>query len=80
MNEKVIRLINILQDRFDVPMRTDGGNILMTRGDLEHEVNGIWPRDEDTWNSILLDEAIANLGIPNYVNFYGVHTFILVRK
>ncbi len=78
MNEKVVRLINILQDRFQIPDRTDGNNILMTFADIERSVDEIWQKSEN-WSVENLWDALAEIGVPNFTNTNRQQIFILVR-
>lgn len=79
MHENVIRLINILNDRFKIPSQTDGFNILMTKADLVGKVSMYWPM-EDNWKVENLNEAIIECGIPSIVNINNERIYLLMEQ
>lgn len=77
-DDVVIRLVNILNDRFDVPYKTDGCNILMQFHEIESSVCDIWPQSEN-WTSAELQEAVCRCDIPNFLSTNNVRTYLLVK-
>jgi len=79
MNEKVVRLINIIQDRFEIPYRTNGVNILRTKADILGLINNYWPMDGN-YTIEDYDLALQNADIPNFVNSNNVRIYLLLEK
>ncbi|MGA6117153.1 hypothetical protein [Sphingobacterium anhuiense] len=67
MQEVIIKLVNILEAKFEVPFKTDGENVLMKRTDIEMIVNIYWDKEKN-WESLNLIEALEYLKIPSFIN------------
>ena len=76
-NPKVIRLINLLSDRFVIPHKTDGMNVIMDLAAIEVAVNSLWPKDEN-WTTEQLVDALQISGVPSFVNSSNVRKYLLV--
>ncbi|MDR2274503.1 hypothetical protein [Sphingobacterium paramultivorum] len=79
MNEKIVKIINILEDKFFVPIRTDGENILMGREEIEAHVNIYWQK-ENNWESIDVIEALDYMQIPAFLNDSNIMVYIYKPK
>ncbi|MGJ1502677.1 hypothetical protein [Sphingobacterium multivorum] len=79
MNDKIVKIINILEEKFFVPVRTDGENILMERDEIEAQVNIYWQK-ENNWESIDVIEALDYLQIPAFLNDSNVMVYIYKPK
>ncbi|WP_333802557.1 hypothetical protein [Sphingobacterium multivorum] len=79
MNEKIVKIINILEEKFFVPVRTDGENILMERDEIEEQVNVYWKK-EGNWESLDVIEALDYLQIPAFLNDSNVMVYIYKPK
>ncbi|WP_336828502.1 hypothetical protein [Sphingobacterium multivorum] len=79
MNEKIVKIINILEEKFFVPVRTDGENILMGRDEIEEQVSVYWKK-ENNWESIDVIEALDYLQIPAFLNDSNVMVYIYKPK
>ena len=76
-NPKVIRLINLLNDRFVIPHKTDGMNVIMDLAAIEVAVNSLWAKDEN-WTTDQLVDALQISGVPSFVNSSNVRKYLLV--
>ncbi|MEN5054383.1 hypothetical protein [Sphingobacterium kitahiroshimense] len=79
MQEVIIKLVNILEEKFFVPLKTDGENILMKRTDIEMIVNIYWDKEKN-WESLNLIEALEYLKIPSFINDSFQAVYILKSK
>ncbi|WP_454880647.1 hypothetical protein [Sphingobacterium detergens] len=79
MNEKTIKIINILEEKFIIPLRTDGENILMERYEIEAQINLYWQK-ENNWESLHVIEALDYLRIPAFLNDSNIMVYIYRPK
>ncbi|MGJ1432889.1 hypothetical protein ACR79M_15040 [Sphingobacterium spiritivorum] len=77
MTDSQVRLINILQDRFKIPFKSDGNNILMKHSQLSKMINDIWPQSEN-WTSEDLAIAILETEIPYITNSENDRVYLLL--
>lgn len=79
MNEKVVRLINIIQDKFEIPMHTNGLNILRTQSEILALVNNYWPMDGN-YTIEEYESALLECDVPNFVNSNNTRIYLLIEK
>lgn len=79
MNEITLRIINILEEKFVIPFRTDGENILMERYEIESHINLYWQK-ENNWESLHVIEALDHLAIPAFLNDSNIMVYIYRPK
>ncbi|MGJ1424549.1 hypothetical protein ACR79B_11190 [Sphingobacterium spiritivorum] len=77
MTDSQVRLINIIQDRFKIPVKSDGNNILMKHSQLSKMINDIWPQSEN-WTGEDLAIAILETEIPYITNSENERVYLLL--
>ncbi|MGJ1366290.1 hypothetical protein [Sphingobacterium spiritivorum] len=77
MTDSQVRLINIIQDRFVIPVKSDGNNILMKHSQLSKMINDIWPQSEN-WTGEDLAIAILETEIPYVTNSENERVYLLL--
>lgn len=79
MTDKVTRLVNILQDKFEVPDRTNGLNIMRDKLQILASVNNYWQMDGN-YSMEDFNEALSIVDIPNFVNTQNTRIYIITEK
>lgn len=79
MDEKVIKLINILEAKFEIPSKTNGMNVLRNKGQILAVVNAYWPMG-DNYTMEDFDYALEKFDPPNIVNWLGQRDYLLIEK
>ncbi|MGN2373476.1 hypothetical protein ACTFAO_07430 [Sphingobacterium spiritivorum] len=77
MTDAQVRLINIIQDRFIIPVKSDGNNILIRHSQLTKMINDIWPQSEN-WTGEDLAIAILETEIPYITNSENERVYLLL--
>lgn len=85
MNPKTLRLVNILEDKFDAPERTDGKNILFPFHQIVCEIKLIWDPDDTTekeplWEEAHLIDALEYLKFDQINKMNGEKAYLFVKK
>lgn len=79
MEEKVIKLINILDAKFEIPTKTGGMNIVRSQAQILAVINNYWPMDGN-YTIEDFEVALLEFNAPNIINWLGERNYLLIEK
>lgn len=79
MKEEVIKLINILDAKLEIPSQTNGMNVVRNKEQILAVVNNYWPMDGN-YTVEDFDAALQEFDAPSIVNWLGSREYLLIEK